>query len=191
MEGTLGVIIPWAPNFAPRNWAFCDGQLLPISSYTALFSILGTIYGGDGRTTLALPDLRGRVAVHPGHGPGLSNYFLGQRLGVEDVALAENELGGHGHAQSSSPGVEVNATTAGGNRALPSPSHRIAAGRLSFGVQVNQFSSASPNTQIGGLTISGVSNTEMTGGGQPHENRQPYLSLNYIICVQGIYPSRS
>jgi microcystin-dependent protein len=191
MEGTIGVIIPWAPNFAPRNWAFCDGQLLPIASFTALFSILGTTYGGDGRTTFALPDLRGRVAVQPGHGPGLSNYVLGQRLGVESVTLMENELPAHEHSQISSPGVEVNATTAGGNQALPSPSHRIAAGRLSFGVQVDQFSSASPNTQIGGLSISGVSDTEITGGGQPHENRQPYLALNYIICLQGIFPSRN
>src|SRR6185295_12464655 len=110
-EPFIGMIVMFAGNFAPRNWAFCNGQLLSIAQNTALFSILGTTYGGDGRTTFALPDLRGRVPIHPGQGPGTSNYSLGQQGGVENVTVTQNQLPAHSHG--------VNAVAQGGNQASP------------------------------------------------------------------------
>jgi microcystin-dependent protein len=105
MEPFIGQIMMFGGSFAPRGWAFCEGQLLPISQNAALFSILGTTYGGDGRSTFALPDLRGRVAIHPGSGPGLSNYRLGEKGGVESVALNVNQIPAHSHGISASNGT--------------------------------------------------------------------------------------
>lgn len=130
MDPFIGEVTLFAGNFAPRGWAKCEGQLLPIAQNTALFSILGTTYGGDGRTTFALPDLRGRVAIHPGRGPGLSNYKLGQKGGFE--------------------------------------------------------SAISTTALRGSLTLGGTAN-----GGSAISTIQPYNTVNYIICLQGTYPSRS
>lgn len=171
MEGYIGQVILFAGNFAPRNWAFCDGQLLPIAQNAALFSIIGTIYGGDGRTTMALPDLRGRVAIGPRNGPGLSDYRQGQRGGVETVTLNVNEIPSHTHAAAL-------ATSAGPADAAQAAGHYLATSRADV------YSQTPGGPSLAGLTIGN------TGGNLSHENRMPYLAINYIICMFGIFPSR-
>ena len=169
----IGEIRLFAGNFAPRNWAFCNGQLLSISQNTALFSILGTTYGGDGRVTFALPDLRSRVPIHPGQGPGLSNYVLGQTGGVETVTLTQNQLPSHTHS--------VNAVANGGNQANPT-------GNLpaveSTGTSQNYSNAAATGPMSAGM----IGNT---GGNQPFSVVQPHQCLNYIIALYGIFPSRN
>jgi microcystin-dependent protein len=170
----LGEIALVAFNFAPQGWAFCNGQLLSIAQNTALFSLLGTTYGGDGQTTFALPDLRSRVPLCFGQGNGLSSYSLGGTGGLEGVTLSAGQIPAHTHSYT------PQASASGGTAVSP-------AGALW---------AESPDGAA--LYKSGASNTNMaaqtigsTGGGQSHENRQPYLSLNYVIALQGIFPSRS
>lgn len=166
MEGTIGEIRLFAGNFAPRAWAFCDGQLISIAQNTALFSILGTTYGGDGRTTFALPDLRGRAPIHAGHGPGLSDYRLGQRSGAETVTLTVNQMPSHNHPVSTS--------SEDADAKLPS------AGFLTNGgAYARQATQTALPAYIGNV-----------GGNQPVSVIQPVAVLNYIICMQGIFPSR-
>lgn len=174
-EPYIGEIRMFAGNFAPRGWALCDGQLLSISQNTALFSIIGTTYGGDGQTTFALPDLRGRVPVHAGHGPGLTNKNLGQKGGEETVTLTVNEIPSHSHTAQLFADSTV-ATTDKPESALPA---RNAASTPQYG--------AIPNTRLSNSSIS-VYNT---GGNQPHPNMQPYLTVNFIIALQGIFPPRN
>jgi microcystin-dependent protein len=171
-EPFLGEIRMFAGNFAPKGWAMCNGQILPINQNTALFSLLGTFYGGNGIATFALPDLRSRVAIHEGQGPGLSPYNLGQVGGVESVTLLSSQIPAHTHS--------VNAATTGGNQ--PSPASGFPAIE-STGTSLN-YSSAS-NTTMNGSMIAPNS------GGQAHENRQPFLAVNFIIALQGIFPSRN
>lgn len=182
-EPFISQITLFGLNFAVRSWAFCNGQLLPISQNSALFSLIGTFYGGDGRTTFALPDLRGRVPVHSGGGsagPGLPPYNPGARGGVNDVTLTALEMPAHNHVVSSQ------AKVVGGTGTSDTP--------------VGNFPAdvASGYTNSGGLSGFGnaaagfIENTVgNTGGGQAHENRQPYLALNFEIALQGIFPSRS
>jgi microcystin-dependent protein len=159
-------------NFAPKGWATCDGQLLPISQNTALFSLVGTLYGGDGRSTFALPNLGGRAPMHAGSGPGLTNRSVGDTGGSETVTLSATALPAHAHAlraanaasDSSQPGGRVLAAAAG--------DAFLAAGTKT-------------PTPMHGLTLS------PTGGNAPHNNMQPYLTLNFIIALQGIFPPRS
>lgn len=152
-------------NFAPRGWAFCDGQILPINQNQSLYSLLGTTYGGDGRTSFALPDMRGRTPVHVGNG-----HTQGQKSGEETHTLSANEMAQHNH------GVQGTSTTA--NEAVPSDT-RLAASNAG-----NPFS-ANKNGVMGANTISNV------GGGQAHNNMQPYLALNFCIALQGLFPSRN
>ncbi|HWA83496.1 MAG TPA: tail fiber protein [Fimbriimonadaceae bacterium] len=159
-------LVPY--NFAPRGWAFCAGQILPISQNTALFSLIGTYYGGDGRSTFALPDLRGRVAVHSGQGPGLSPYTIGQAGGVEGVSLNTPQLPPHGHPVAVSSSL--------GNHADPAGEH-LATSPMGLGFVYG----VSPNAAM-------ADPTTVTGGSQPHENRQPNLALNYIIALEGVFP---
>jgi len=159
-------------NFAPRGFAYCNGQLLPIAQNTALFSLLGTTYGGNGQTTFALPDLRGRVALSSGQGPGLSNYDLGQFGGEETVTLTNVEVPVHNHLV-----VAHNS-----NGAYARPQGRVP-GRLSGGT--TGYAAASNGATMAPATIT------PTGGGQPHTNVQPYLTLNYCIALEGIFPSRN
>ena len=168
MEGTIGEIRLFGGNFAPRGWALCNGSLLQISSNQALFSILGTTYGGDGRSTFALPDLRGRVPLHVGQGPGLSNRTLGGKGGEEQVTLTEQQVAPHRHT--------VNASPARGTENLPK-------GNVPAG---------SDNTYAtGGRDKMHADMIDLNSGGQPHNNMPPFIGLNYIICMIGIYPSRS
>ncbi len=180
MEGTIGEIRMFAGNFAPRTWAFCQGQLLPIAQNSALFSILGTTYGGDGRTTFALPDFRSRVAVGTGTGPGLSSYDLGEQAGSETNTLLQTNLPPHTHS------LNVNNTNA--NIATPVSGSSIAVtgtqDARSFTPALS-FNSTTPNVPLNPLSVGA------TGGNLPVNNVQPYLGINYIICLYGIFPARS
>ena len=160
----------FAGNFAPRGWAFCDGQLLPISQHTALFSLIGTTYGGDGRTTTALPNLKGRVPMHPGRGPGLTSRRLGQRGGTEHITLSEAQIPSHGHILQ---GVDEDAT------------QTDPAGRA-YG-KTDDETYGAPGTTVGMSSES----TAGTGGSQPHNNMQPFLAMYFIIALVGLYPSSS
>lgn len=171
MEPFIGQIIMFGGNFAPRGWALCDGQLLPISQFTALFSILGTTYGGDGRTTFGLPELRGRVAMHPGSGPGLTTRRLGERSGQENVILTTNQIPSHNH------GVSISVNTGAGEEADPTTIISSIAGAFN----------EDPTT---GANLGGV-NQNNVGGNQGHNNIQPFLCVNFIIALQGIFPSRN
>lgn len=161
-----------ANNFAPKGWAFCNGQVMPISQNTALFSLLGTNYGGDGRSTFALPDLQGRMPMHPGNGPGLSPHVLGESAGTANVALQPSELPAHTHQLMHS------GTTA----SSPAPGLSSGFGRTgSAQVYAGGGSTATP----AGSQALGVN-----GSSVPHNNLQPYLTLNFCIALQGIFPQR-
>ena len=187
MEGFLGQIIMFGGNFAPRTWAFCDGQLLAISSNSALFSILGTIYGGDGRTTFALPDLRGRVAMHAGRGPGLSDYRLGQRGGFEQVTLNQTQMPFHTHGAAVTTTANMLAESRAGNTTDPA-GNMLAAGSNIFRANARADDVAMDPAM---LDVNVQVQNQNAGGSQPHENRQPYTVVNYIICLQGTFPSRN
>ena len=184
MEGMIGEVRMFAGSYAPRSWAFCAGQLLPISQNTALFSILGTIYGGDGRTTFALPDLRGRVPIGPGNGPGLSSRREGQKGGTETNTLNITQIPSHTHTNA----LKVNSTdstqavaTNGASIATPGAiSGRAFASTLGY-------NTATPDVTLNQQSVT-IGNT---GGGQSVNNMQPWLSIYYIICLQGIFPPRS
>ncbi len=170
-EPFIAEIIMFGGNFAPRGWAFCEGQLLPISQNTALFSLIGTIYGGDGRTTMGLPDLRGRVPIHPGTGPGLPTYQLGQRGGQATHTLTTNEIPSHNH--------NVSVHNEDGDKSTPAGSAFAKSGsQLNF----------SDEDADGTMRTNTISNA---GGNQAHNIMQPFLAVNYIIALQGIFPSRS
>jgi microcystin-dependent protein len=170
----IGEITTVSFNFAPVGWAMCNGQILQISQNTALFALIGTTYGGDGIRTFALPNLQSRVGVHIGQGAGLSPYVLGQVGGVEGVTLLTSQLPAHTHAYS------PQATTGNGNTGSPT-----AALWANPSTATNIYERGASNTNMAPQTIS------PTGGSLPHENRQPYLALNYIIALFGIFPSRS
>jgi len=176
MEPFLGQIQPFGFNFAPRGWALCQGQLLPISANTALFSLLGTIYGGDGRTTFALPDLRGRSMINFGQGAGLSNYSIGHRAGQETVTLNTSQIPSHNHAAAFKLGNGLaNNSSGAGNRL---------AGNTG-GTSI--YNSGAANDNLANDVI-GVGDT---GGNQSHTNLSPYLAINISICTVGLYPSRN
>lgn len=190
----LGEITLFAGNFAPQGWALCHGQLLAISSNNALFSLLGTVYGGDGRTTFGLPDLRGRVPVHPGSGAGLPPVSQGEKFGAETVNLTTATMPSHSHAVTEQPQLVVEASTDDGNQALPAATHRPASAKLQGpGIAVSLYSSNTADTTLGGLEVSGAMSAQNAGQStpQPHNNIQPSLALNYIIALVGVFPSRS
>ena len=162
-------------NFAPKGWAFCDGQILPISQNTALFSLLGTVYGGDGKSTFALPDLQGSVPLHPGQGPGLSLYDLGQTGGTETVTLLQSEMPVHAHTV----GMANN-----GNGDSGSPVNNTWAGVPSGRGFLLAYHSGPPTAKMLATLI------QPAGGDQPHTNMQPYLTLNFCIALQGVFPAR-
>jgi microcystin-dependent protein len=174
-EPFIAEIRIFAGNFAPRSWAFCNGQLLPISQNTALFSLIGTTYGGDGRSTTALPDLQGRAPMHPGRGPGLTARQLGERGGTETVALTEAQMPSHTHAMQAFP---LLATRSG----IEDEFGQNTLARSVGGAVYHSPTSVQP---LANATIENV------GGSQVHDNMQPYLALNFIIALQGLYPSRS
>ncbi|MCI4668307.1 MAG: tail fiber protein [Bacteroidia bacterium] len=178
MEPFIGQITMFGGNFAPRGWALCDGQLLSISSNTALFSILGTTYGGDGRTTFALPDLRGRLAMHPGNGPGLSDRRLGERGGTEFNILNAAQLPSHSHSASGT----IRVFAGGGDQDTPTGHNFANSESDSFTTNSNNQTMAANNVSV---TVGN------TGANQSVNNVQPFLCVNYIIALQGVFPSRS
>ncbi len=159
-------------NFAPKGWAFCDGQILPLSQNTALFSLLGTTYGGDGKSNFALPNLQGNAPMHPGQGPGLSLHDLGETGGSETVSLLESEIPSHSHSLRGD-------TLDPADTNVPSPNASFA---LSTGGALYQGTS---NVQLADAFLA------PSGGDQPHNNMQPYLTLNFCIALQGVYPPRT
>jgi microcystin-dependent protein len=161
-------------NFAPKGWAFCDGQLMPLSQNTALFSLLGTTYGGDGKSTFALPNMQGNAPMHPGQGPGLSLHDLGEMGGSEVVSLLESEIPSHSHG--------VLGSNATGNRTNPVGN---ALGRASGG---NTYIPGSPAPALAAMSDQSLA---PAGGDQPHNNMQPYLTLNFCLALQGVYPPRT
>lgn len=175
-------------NFAPKGWAWCDGQILPISQNTALFALLGTTYGGDGKSNFALPDLQGRCPIHQGQGQGLTERFLGETGGTEYVTLLESEMPVHTHIMSKD--------TNGGNNAMPTLSMSTG-GAGTTGTPKDNY----PATSAVNLyrVTSNAESVELkhnlagvpAGGSQPHNNLQPYLTVYFIIALQGVFPSRS
>jgi microcystin-dependent protein len=197
----LGEIRMVAFNFAPTGWQQCYGQIMSIAQNQALFALLGTVYGGNGVTTFGLPDLRGRSAVGMGQGPGLSNIDIGQISGTENVSLTINNMPAHTHAAAVTGGLSVT-----GNVAIPAttsttgeagtPANNTVLGTASAGGRpVNLYSTAAPNATLApfAVTLTGPSpsiTNSVTGGSQPFAIRNPYLGMNFIIAVEGIFPSR-
>ncbi|WP_010139364.1 phage tail protein [Oceanicola sp. S124] len=169
-EPYVGEIRMFAGNFAPQGWAFCDGQLLAVSQYDALFSLLGTIYGGDGRTTFGLPDMRGRIPLHLGQGPGLTERREGSKGGSETLTLTVAQMPSHHHGFVVDTG---DATTAGPLGAV-----------LAEGVGVGAYSTEPLNTPLSSASVT------RTGGAHSHTNLMPSLCVNFIISLYGVYPSR-
>lgn len=182
----------FAGNFAPRGWAFCNGQLLPIAQNTALFSLIGTIYGGDGRTTTALPNMQGRLPMHPGNGPGLTQRRLGEKGGSATVNLTSNQTPGHGHAVNPNPAADPLPLNATVKTVSSRANHGFEGGHLSNTVDSNRYQdTAAPDQAMHAGSVDIDASTENAGSGQPHNNLPPYLALNYIIALTGTYPSRS
>jgi microcystin-dependent protein len=186
MEGTIGEIRMFAGNFAPRSWAFCAGQLLSIAQNTALFSILGTTYGGNGQTTFALPDLRGRSPIGAGQGPGLTNISLGQVSGTENVTILSTQMPAHTHTATLAGTVSQGCVEDNGNTDNPA-GNRFAIAPA--GTQI--YSSAAADGAMAPVNINGTVTIGVTGNSQPLPIRNPYLGMNYIICLEGIFPSRN
>ncbi|MGB8858336.1 MAG: tail fiber protein [Ilumatobacteraceae bacterium] len=158
-------------NFAPRGWAFCNGQILPISQNTALFSLLGTTYGGNGQSNFALPNLQGSAPMHPGQGPGLSVHDLGEQGGAQTVTLLQSEIPSHSHT--------LNASSADGADQGPANS------RFATGVGIGAYAAPGPLVSLAPSAVTPAL------GGQPHNNMMPYLTLNFCIALQGVYPPRT
>ena len=173
----IAQILMFAGNFSPRGWAFCNGQLLSIAQNDALFALIGTIYGGDGQTTFALPDLRGRIPVGAGQGPGLSNMVLGQVSGTQTVTLTVQQIPAHTHA----PTIAVGVSSQSGNTGNP-------AGNVVGHTPVNFYAPAANATE----TFAGsTATTTPSGGNQPFNNIMPILGMNFVIALEGIFPSRN
>ncbi|CAN7678858.1 tail fiber protein [Acidovorax sp. LjRoot118] len=166
----VGEIRMFGGNFAPRNWAFCNGQLLPISENDVLFMLIGTTYGGDGVNTFALPDLQGRAPVHQGTLPGGSTYVLGQKAGAETVTLTTNQIPTHNHGLLYGTGSQASPT---GARLGMTPARDY------------RYSTDTPTSTLHPASVA------LTGSSQPHENRSPYLALHFIISLVGIFPSQN
>ena len=189
MQPHVGEIILVGFNFAPAGWAFCNGQLLAISEFETLFNLIGTTYGGDGQTTFAVPDLRGRAPIAPGQGPGLSNHTLGETGGSETVTLLEGQLPQHTHP------IALNALAAAPRCRNAAGNQQTPVGNVpaieAAGVTAT-YSNAVPdaNMNAGAVTMNGAVVASPAGGSQAHSNLQPYLTLNYCISLFGIFPSQ-
>lgn len=178
MEGTIGEIRIFAGNFSPGNWNYCNGSLQSIANYTALFSVIGTIYGGDGQTTFALPNFQGRIPVGTGQGPGLPSYDLGQVGGSEMLTLTSQTMPMHTHITSMNMRLPAYSEAGGAD-----PSGAILASVNQ--AYTNQSADSTLNPFTAPVTLQPV------GSGIPFSAMQPYLALNYIICMEGIFPSRN
>jgi microcystin-dependent protein len=178
MEGTVGEIRLFAATFVPRDWSYCDGSIIQIRSNTALFSILGTTYGGDGQNTFALPDLKGRAALGAGQGPGLSYYALGEKSGYNSVTLNNTQLAPHTHTCVSN--IAIPAYSDQGDSS--SPTGNVLAAKAAM------YSTVAGDTSMRAAPINVV--VSATGNYQPLPINQPSIGMNYIICMYGMFPSR-
>lgn len=180
-EPFIGEIRMWACDFAPRNWAFCNGELMPISQHTVLYAVIGTLYGGDGRATFGLPNLQGRAPMHPGQGPGLTHRQLGQMGGAAEILLTEAQMPAHTH------------TLRGSTATADAPSPQGAA--LATGSTVGTEAQTKPpnfyQTDPSDLVQLAPDSLQATGGSLPHYNMQPYQCVNFCIALEGLFPSRS
>ncbi|MCX2454376.1 tail fiber protein [Pedobacter sp. PLR] len=181
MEEFLGIVKLFGGNFAPRGWAFCNGQTFSIAQNTALFSILGTTYGGNGQTTFALPDLRGRAAIGWGQGPGLSNYVLGQTSGTENISILQTNMPAHTHVAT------TKVSDVEGSVAVPVAGSSLATMVDTSVNQIFSYTSNAPTVALNGTTTTNA----LTGGNVPISILQPTLAMSYIICTEGIFPSRN
>lgn len=175
----IGEIMMVGFTYPPRGWAFCDGQIMSIAQNTALFTLLGTMYGGNGQTTFALPDLRGRVPIHSGTGPGLSPYSQGQQGGAENVTLNVTQIPAHDHAAAGT----ASAVNGAGNSKTPAGNTWASLSRE------NAYSNATADQTMAANNVAVTVNS--AGGSQPHTNVQPYLAIHFCIALQGIYPSQN
>lgn len=180
MEGYIGEIRMFAGNFAPLYWAYCQGQLMSIAENSALFSIVGTTYGGDGQVTFGLPDFRGRLAVGTGQGPGLSEYSLGQVAGSENTTLLASNLPAHNHPVTGT--VTVKASSEGTTGIDPTGRNLGPGNTYTTSADLVDMAAGNTNVNLG---------TGLVGNNVPFSKIQPYLAVNYIICTEGIYPSRN
>lgn len=198
----LATIYMFGGNFAPRGWMFCQGQVLPINEYEALYTLIGTIYGGDGQTTFALPNLAGRAPVGTGQGVGLSNYSLGMVTGTEGVTLNQNQLPTHIHPSQLTMGsgdvtvtANLNGATSGGGGA--DPSNALLGTSVNGNTVYAKAGTATTPMAPAALTVSNLAaplpnfQVSAAGSSQLHNNMQPYLAVNFIICVEGLFPSRN
>ncbi|MDE5421361.1 tail fiber protein [Ancylomarina sp. DW003] len=195
MEAFLSFIALWPLKWAPRAWALCWGATISVNDNSALFSLIGATYGGNGTTTFMLPDFRGRVPVGYGQGKGLSPNQMGWVGGFEQVRLNQNQLPAHKHeAALSAVSVEFKASASAGTESIPGTNSATTFGATKDGFNAGDtlYNSDTPTVDMSGIAINGGSvEVQNTGQNQYHENRQPYLVTNYIICLQGIYPTRS
>jgi microcystin-dependent protein len=182
MDFILGQVVPFAGNFAPKGWMLCNGQLLPISQYTALFSLLGVNYGGNGTTNFALPDLRGAVAISPGQGPGRSMYSIGEIGGSESVTITSNEMPTHTHSIAGT--LTINVSPNRGNSTDPTTALLAEPPEPVYAADVDSATVMNPGSVTVSLQVGAA------GGTQPFPTMMPYLAVNYCICIEGIFPQR-
>ena len=196
MEVFIGTIFGWAPNFAPMGWMFCQGQVLSISQYTAVFALVGTTYGGNGVSTFGLPNLQARIPVGAGQGPGTSNYVQGQVAGTESTTLTVPQLAMHNHVAQPNLASSISASTGNASLAAPSGSE-VLAKAVGLDSEENPVSvsiyapSTSANTTLQGGPVSGNITIGLTGGSQPVPILQPFQVIQYIFCVEGLFPPRN
>jgi microcystin-dependent protein len=190
----IGQILQGGWNFAPRGTAMCNGQIIGIAQNTALFSLLGTTFGGNGQTTFALPDLRSRSMMHHGQGPGLSSVVLGEAGGTENVTLTQNQMPQHTHAATFNSTSTMGASTTKGTLQTPGAGTVLAKTQDSAGTALPLIylpSGTATNVNLGGLNVAGTVTNAIAGGSQPVGIRNPYLGITHAIAMEGIYPSRS
>ncbi len=183
----IGVVVPFAGNFAPQNWMFCKGQALPIAEYEALFTIIGTIYGGDGVNTFALPNLIGRVAIHSGQGADMQNYIAGENGGQEKVSITVNNLPVHTHALTGTITGNPPCSDSAGTTSMPENNYPA----IINGAAAQYSTSASDTISMGGAVITTTTPLAPVVNGEqkePINTMSPFLAMNYIICVAGIFP---
>lgn len=194
MEAFIGTILPWAVDWAPVDWALCNGAVLPINQYQALFSLIGTKYGGNGTTTFALPDLRARVPIGMGQQPNTQNYVMGTVGGVETVTLTNQNLPAHNHTFSANVNLNVGAPANAGEPTTNTPAANttLSVGHDSVGDVANIYNTSAPTFMTQTMAVTGTTSgtTGVAGSGLPVTNVQPYQVINYIICLNGLYPSR-
>jgi len=183
----MGIVKIFAGNFAPRGFMFCNGQLIGIAQNSALFALLGTTYGGNGQTTFGLPDLRGRAPIGWGQGPGLSNYTLGESSGTESTSILISNMPAHNHVATST--LALNASDAAATVGTPASGNALGAGKDVNTDPVSMYTTSAPNIPLAGGSV--TTTVGLNGGSQPISILQPILAMSYIICVEGIFPSRN